>query len=49
MAGLKMGRAHQNLQLLDGHPGGIGPLEARHQLLDFLVLGKEELRGEVFF
>ena len=42
-------RAHQHLQLLDRHPVGLGRLEASHQLLDFLILGQEELGRGVFF
>ena len=49
IGGFEKSGAHQHFQLLDGHPIGLLSLEARHQLLDFLVLGQEDLGGEVFF
>jgi hypothetical protein len=45
---LKNRRSHQHLQLLDGHPVGLGGLETRHQLLDFLLLGQAD-GGREFF
>ena len=42
-------RAHQHFQLLDHHPVGLGRLKADHQLLDFLILGQEELGRGIFF
>src|ERR1017187_111118 len=42
-------RTHQHFQLLNAYSGWLGGLEARHQLLDFLVLGQEDFRSEVFF
>jgi hypothetical protein len=35
--------------LLDGQSVGRGGLEASHQLLDFLLLGQEDLGREVLF
>jgi hypothetical protein len=34
---------------LDRQAVGLVGLEAGYQLLDFLLLGQEDLRGEVFF
>ena len=43
---LENGRAHQHLQLLEGHAVGRGGLETGHQVLDFLVLGQADLGWE---
>ena len=49
VGGLEAGGAHQHFQLL--HRQAVGRLRAkvRHQLLDFLLLGQEELWRWVFF
>ena len=41
-------RAHQHLQLLDGHTVGLDGLEASDQELDFLFLGQADLGRELF-
>jgi len=46
---LEEDRAKQYLHLLDRQAVGLVGLEAGYQLLDFLVLGQEDLGGEVFF
>jgi hypothetical protein len=46
---LEDGGAHQRFQLLDRHAVGLLRPEAGHQLLDFLLLGQEELGRRVFF
>lgn len=46
---LEEGGAHQHFQLLDGFPVGLLPLKLHHQRVDFLLLGQEEVGGEVFF
>ena len=43
------GRADQHFQLLHRDAGRLSRLEARDQLLDFLLLREEECRAEVFF
>jgi len=45
---LEHGRAHQHLELLDGHTVGLGSLETGHQVLDFLLLGEADSRGELW-
>ena len=46
---LEEDRANQHFHLLDRQALGWVGLEADYQLLDFLVLGQEDLRREVFF
>jgi hypothetical protein len=41
---LEDGRPDKHLQLSHGHSGGLGSLKTGHHLLDFLVLGEEDLR-----
>ena len=41
--------ADQHFELLDRHPVGSRGLETPDQLLDFLVLGEEELQRGIFF
>ena len=47
--GLEERGAPQPFPLLDGPPGGVLPLQRGHHLLDFLVLGQEEVGRGVFF
>lgn len=47
--GLEESRSNQHLQLLHRHPAGPGVLESGYELLDFLLLGEEDLRGKGFF
>ena len=43
------GRPHQHLQLLHLKAVGSGRLEARYELLDFLLLCQEDSGGRAFF
>ena len=43
------GSTHQYFQFLNRHSIELARLELRHQLLDLLVLGQEDLGREVFF
>src|SRR6267142_2034668 len=49
IGGFEDGGAHQNFQFLHEGTSWILPLEARDQLLDFLILGQEDFRSKVFF
>src|SRR6185369_9722626 len=44
---LEDGRAHQHLQLLEGHTVGFGGLKTGHQVLDFLLLGEADSGREL--
>lgn len=49
VGGLEKGRPHQHFQLLHRDPAGRLRLKASDQLLDFLLLGEEELGWRLRF
>jgi len=49
VGGLENGRAHQGLQLRDHLRSRRLGLEAGDQLLDFLILGEEDIGGNLGF
>jgi hypothetical protein len=49
VGGLEDGGADQHFQFLDASSVGFLTLKLRHQLVDFLVLGQEEMGGGIVF